>query len=195
MQGLMPEIFHKEFPGLIHLEMKLEEIKSREIEGLLEKVEEEREELVNLLLDGIQYYQRYQANMLTWLIQVTITNIKLGQIDPLACAGHLCSLYLPEHGKSVERIGSVNPDEHSHLPPSATHPGGNAPCNLLLCLPDSLTLPPDPLLPGSSLCLAPSSLNALQFQVVLQHLSSDKNSPWYSRWISARPRLHRCFLP
>ena len=71
----MPEIFHKEFPGLIHLELKLEEIKSREIEGLLEKVEEDREELVNLLLDGIQYYQRYQADMLTWLIQVAITNI------------------------------------------------------------------------------------------------------------------------
>ena len=68
----MPEIFHKEFPGLVYtdLEERLEEIKSKEIGGLLGNEVEEREELVNLLLDGIQYYQRYQADMLTWLIQV-----------------------------------------------------------------------------------------------------------------------------
>ena len=73
-QGLMPEIFHKEFSGLAHmdLEERLEEIQSREVEGLLERkvMVQEREELVDLLLDGIQYYQRYQADMLTWLIQV-----------------------------------------------------------------------------------------------------------------------------
>ena len=65
----MPEIFHKEFPGLVHLDLeeRLEEIKSRKISGHWEKVEEE---LVDLLLNGIQYYQRYQADMLTWLIQV-----------------------------------------------------------------------------------------------------------------------------
>ena len=66
----MPEIFHKEFPGLVHmgLEERQEDIKSKEVGGLLGNEVEKREELVNLLLDGIQYYQRYQANVLTWLI-------------------------------------------------------------------------------------------------------------------------------
>ena len=70
----MPEIFHKEFPGLIHmdLEERLEEIQSKEIGGLSGNEVEKREELVDLLLDGIQYYQRYQADVLTWLIQVMI---------------------------------------------------------------------------------------------------------------------------
>ena len=81
----MPEIFHKEFPGLAHmdLEERLEEIKSKEIGGLLDNKVEKREELVDLLLDGIQYYQRYQADVLTWLIQVMIIN-KLVKLTPLA---------------------------------------------------------------------------------------------------------------
>ena len=54
---------------MVHLDLeeRLEEIQSRENESHWEKVEEE---LVDLLLNGIQYYQRYQADMLTWLIQV-----------------------------------------------------------------------------------------------------------------------------
>ena len=54
---------------MVHLDLeeRLEEIQSRENESHWEKVEEE---LVDLLLSGIQYYQRYQADMLTWLIQV-----------------------------------------------------------------------------------------------------------------------------
>ena len=65
------------------LEERLEEIRSKEIGGLLvNKVEEEREELVDLLLDGIQYYQRYQADVLTWLIQVIIHQLKLVKLTP-----------------------------------------------------------------------------------------------------------------
>ena len=80
---------------MVHMDLdkRLEEIQSKEIGDLLGNEVEKREELVNLLLDGIQYYQRYQADVLTWLIQVMITNklVKLtpwrqyfGQIDPLA---------------------------------------------------------------------------------------------------------------
>ena len=56
-----------------------ERLKPGENQDQWEKVEKEREDLVDLLLDGIQYYQRYQADVLTWLIQVI--NIKVGQAD------------------------------------------------------------------------------------------------------------------
>ena len=174
----------------LNLEERLDEIKSREIEGHWEK-----EELVDLLLNGIQYYQRYQADMLTWLIQVTITNKLFKLTLSLVCAGHLCGLYLSEHGKGLEGVGPDPIDQHACISPSATHPGGNAPCYLLLCLPDSPSLPPDPLLSGTCVCLAPSSLNPLQFQAVIKHLSSNESSPWHAGWISAHPRLHRRLLP
>ena len=151
----MPGLFHKEFPGLVDLE---ERLKPGENQDQWEKVEKEREDLVDLLLDGIQYYQRYQADVLTWLIQVMNTKIKLVKL--ILFSGDLCSLHLSEHGQNMERSWPAHPGQASlgqPGPPLSSHPGGNAPGCLLLCLPDPPTLPLHLLLPCTSVCLAPSS--------------------------------------
>ena len=192
-QGLMPTIFHKEFPSLVNLEEMVREIKSREEQGLWEEVEVEKEGLVDLLLDGIQYYQRYQAVLLTWLIQVIIDCHGVGHNYLLNYAGYLCSLYLFELEQSVERTRSCHHHHHSLCPPPATGPCCWALFHLLLRVSDPPAISPGFLLPGSSVCLAQGPLNTIK--TYFQQRLSDKNSLCDIDWVSAHPALHRCIVP
>ena len=192
-QGLMPTIFHKEFPSLVNLEEIVREIKSREEQGLWEEVEVEREGLVDLLLEGIQYYQRYQAVLLTWLIQVIIDCHGVGHNYLLNYAGYLCSLYLFELEQSVERTRSCHHHHHSLCPPPATGPCCWALFHLLLRVSDPPAISPGFLLPGSSVCLAQGPLNTIKS--FFQQRLSDKNSLCDIDRVSAHPALHRCIVP
>ena len=187
----MPTIFHKEFPSLVNLEEMVREIKSREAQGLWEEVEVEKEQLVDLLLEGIQYYQRYQAVVLTWLIQVIIDCHRVGH--PLNYAGYLCSLYLFELEQGVERTRSCHHHHHSLRPPPDTGLCSRALCRLLLRVPDPPAISPGFLLPGSSVCLAQGPFNTIKSY--FQQRLCDKNSLCDIDWVSAHPPLHRCIVP
>ena len=192
-QGLMPTIFHKEFPSLVNLEEIVQEIKSREVQGLWEEVEVEKEELVDLLLEGIQYYQRYQAVLLTWLIQVIIDCHGVGPNYLLNYAGYLCSLYLFELEQSVERTRSCHHHHHSLRPLPATGPCSWTLFHLLLRVSDPPAISPCFLLPGPSVCLAQGPLNTIK--TYFQQRLSDKNSLCDIDRVSAHPALHRCIVP
>ena len=189
----MPTIFHKEFPSLVNLEEMVREIKSREVQGLWEEVEVEKEQLVDLLLEGIQYYQRYQAVVLTWLIQVIIDCHRVCHNYVLNYAGYLCSLYLFEPEQGVERTRSCHHHHHSLRPPPDTGLCSWALCHLLLRVPDPPAISPGFLLPGSSVCLAQSPFNTIKSY--FQQRLCDKNSLCDIDWFSAHPALHCCIVP
>ena len=189
----MPTIFHKEFPSLVNLEEMVRQIKSREVQGLWEEVEVEKGQLVDLLLEGIQYYQRYQAVVLTWLIQVIIYWHGVGHNHLLDYAGHLCSLYLFELKQGVERTRSCHHHHHSLRPPPDTGLCCWALCRLFLRVSDPPAISPGFLLPGSSVCLAQSPFNTIKSY--FQQRLCDKNSLCDINRVSAHPDLHRCIVP
>ena len=67
-KGLLPSVFHQQFP--LDLEGKIQRIEDLRKWGFYGEQVVEQQELEQELLEGIHYYQRYQATVLTRLMQV-----------------------------------------------------------------------------------------------------------------------------
>jgi len=108
-QVFLPSIFHRPFTKLSEdiIAVKKLDIKSVARQGHFKEANRQSRALIELIMEGVEYYQRYQRNILLFLIKISFIGCALLNLAKLCCDGRKTNSIMRRHSATVFTMFSI----------------------------------------------------------------------------------------
>ena len=108
-QVFLPSIFHRPFTKLTEdiIAVKKLDIKSVARQGHFKEANRQSRAFIELIMEGVEYYQRYQRNILLFLIKISFIGCALLNLAKLCSDGRKTNSIMRRHSATVFTMFSI----------------------------------------------------------------------------------------